>query len=159
MNSMKMLVSVLLFTLSVACSKSGDGDTVTPAAKGTLTAQVDGQAFTATDAVSTYDKNSKDLTVTGGDNTHLTGFTLEGFSGPGTVALVDISQTGSTGSYTDMKSNTTYTLKEGRTGTVTVTSFTGSTIEGTFSMKTYNSQSKREVVVSGGSFKLPVLNL
>lgn len=159
MNLMKVLASVLLLSLSVACSKSEDGDAVTPATKGTLTAQVDGQAFTATDAVSTYDKNSKDLTVTGGDNTHLTGFTLENFSGPGTVALVDISKTGSTGSYIDMKSNTTYSLSEGRTGTVTVTSFTGSTIEGTFSMKTYNRQLKREVVVSGGSFKLPVINL
>lgn len=159
MNPMKILASVLLFALCTACGQSDKEDAIAPVAKGTLTAQVDGQAFTAADPVSTYNKSTKDLTVTGGNNAHLTGFTLVNFSSAGTMPLVDISKTGSTGSYTDLKSNTTYTLKEGRTGTVTVTSFTGNTVEGTFSMKTYNSQLKREVVVSGGSFRLPVINL
>ncbi|GAB3966076.1 hypothetical protein GCM10028806_06020 [Spirosoma terrae] len=40
-----------------------------------------------------------------------------------------------------------------------VTKFDGSTIEGTFSMKTYTTQQKREVVITNGTFKVPVENL
>jgi hypothetical protein len=76
---------------------------------------------------------------------HMMGFTL-----------VDSSKTGSTGNYIDVKTNTSYANKEGRTGTVTVMKFDGSTLEGIFSMKTYNTQQKREVVVTNGTFKVNV---
>ena len=65
----------------------------------------------------------------------------------------------SSGSYSDVKANLTYAIKEGRTGTITVTKFDGSTITGTFSMKTYNVQLKREVVITNGVFSLPVTTI
>ena len=159
MNALKIALSALLLMGSVACSKSDMDNSVAPATTGVMSAQVDGQSFQATQPVSTYDKKSKDLTVTGGNTVHLVGFTLFNFSTTGTMPLVDIGTTGSTGSYTEVKTNQTYTLKEGRTGSVTVTNFDGNTISGTFAMKTYNTQLKREVVVTNGSFTLPVINL
>lgn len=159
MNALKTFISVLVIAASIACNSSGTDDSVTPATTGALSAQVDGQSFTAVQPASTYDKKSKDLTVAAGNTAHLVGFTLVNFSSTGTFTLDNVLKSGSSGSYTDMKTNTTYALKEGRTGTVTVTRFDGSTIEGSFSMKTYNTQLKREVVVTNGSFKLPVINL
>lgn len=147
-----------LIALSISCSKKEDTP-VAPTSTGVMTAQIDGQSFTSDQAGATYNKVSKDLTLVGYNSIHMTGFTLEKFSGPGTMALVDISKTGSTGSYIDVKTNTNYTIREGRTGTVTVTKFDGSNLEGTFSMKTYNSQQKREVVVTNGTFKVPVETL
>lgn len=159
MNTLKGFVSVLLITVSAACGNSGaDDSTVSPATTGTLTAQVDGQSFTATQPVSTYEKATKRLTVTAGNTVHQLGFTLVNFSSAATVPLAD-AIAGSSGSYIDVKTNTTYALKEGRTGTVTVTKFDGKTLEGTFSMKTYNTQLKREIVVSNGAFKVPVVTL
>lgn len=156
---MKTLKSILIFSLIVslvACSKK-ENDAVTPAAgKGMVTAMVDGQSFTSEQATSTYNKSTKALTLVGYNSIHMMGFTLENLTGPGTITLVDISKTGSTGSYIEVKTNTTYTNKEGRTGTVTVTKFDGSTLVGTFSMKTYNLQQKREVVITSGTFNVPV---
>lgn len=157
MKSLKISFILGLVVISLACSKKEDA--VTPASTGVMTAQVDGQAFTSEQATSTYNKTSKDLTLVGYNSVHMMGFTLEKFTGPATITLVDISKTGSTGSYVDVKTNTTYANKEGRTGTVTVTKFDGSTLEGTFSMKTYNLQQKREVVVTNGTFKVSVENI
>ena len=157
MKSLKISFLLSLVVITLSCQKKED--TVTPASKGVMTAQVDGQAFTAEQASSTYTKTSKDLTLVGYNSTHMMGFTLTKFTGTGTITLVDISNTGSTGSYVDVKTNTTYTNKEGRTGTVTVTKFDGKTMEGTFSMKTYNLQQKREVVVTNGTFKVAVENI
>lgn len=158
MKTLKTSFIISLITLSISCSKKEDTP-VAPVSTGVMTARIDGQSFTSDQAGATYDKTSKDLTLVGYNSTHMTGFTLEKFTGTGTMALVDISKTGSTGSYIDVKTNTNYTIREGRTGTVTVTKFDGSNLEGTFSMKTYNSQQKREVIVTNGTFKVPVETL
>lgn len=157
MKSLKISFILGLVVVALSCQKKEDS--VTPASKGVITAQVDGQAFTAEQASSTYNKVTKDLTLVGYNSIHMMGFTLAKFMGTGTITLVDISNTGSTGSYVDVKTNMTYTNKEGRTGTVTVTKFDGKMIEGTFSMKTYNLQQKREVVVTNGAFKVAVDNI
>ena len=157
MKSLKISFILGLIAVTLSCSKKEDS--VTPASTGVMTAQVDGQAFTSDQATSTYNKTSKDLTLVGYNSIHMMGFTLEKLTGPGTITLVDISKTGSTGSYVDVKTNTTYANKEGRTGTVTVTKFDGSTIQGTFSMKTYNLQQKREVVLTNGTFSVKVENI
>ncbi|GAB3802011.1 hypothetical protein GCM10028819_30450 [Spirosoma humi] len=158
MKTLKIGFVLGLIALSIACSKKDDTP-VASVSTGVMTAQIDGQSFTSDQASATYNKVSKDLTLVGYNGIHMTGFTLEKFTGAGTMALVDISKTGSTGSYIDVKTNTNYTIREGRTGTVTVTKFDGSNLEGTFSMKTYNSQQKREVVVTNGMFKVPVETL
>lgn len=145
-----------LIAMSLSCGKKED--TIAPAGAGVLTAQVDGQSFTAEKTGSTYDKASKDLTLTGFNSTHQVGFTLKNVSGPATISLTETIKN-SSGSYTDVKANLTYAIKEGRTGTITVTKFDGSTIAGTFSMKTYNVQLKREVVVTNGVFNLPVTTI
>lgn len=159
MNPLKTFFSALIITISVACSPSDSDTSVNPTTTGTLSAQVDGQVFTAAQPASTYDKKTRNLTMTGGNTVHLVGFTLVNFSSAGTFKLDNVLTSGSSGSYTDLKTNTTYALKEGRTGTVTITSFDGKTIQGTFSMKTYNTQLKREIVVTNGSFSVPVINL
>ncbi|GAB3940959.1 hypothetical protein GCM10028805_03580 [Spirosoma harenae] len=155
MKTLKLVWILTLVVSSFACSKKGE-DSITPASKGVVTASLDGQSFTSEQATATYNKTTKDLTLVGYNSAHMMGFTLEKLTGPGTITLVDISKTGSTGSYVDVKTNTTYSNKEGRTGTVTVTKFDGATIEGTFSMKTYNLQQKREIVLTNGSFKVSV---
>ncbi|WP_155297217.1 DUF6252 family protein [Spirosoma aerolatum] len=155
MKTHKLVWMLVLVASSLACSKKEDSS-VTPASKGVVTASVDGQSFTSEQATSTYNKTTKDLTLVGYNSVHMMGFTLEKLTGPGTITLVDISKTGSTGTYVDVKTNTTYTNKEGRTGTVTVTKFDGATVEGTFSMKVYNLQQKKEVVLTNGTFKVPV---
>jgi hypothetical protein len=158
MKTLNIGLMLSLIALSISCSKKEDTP-VAPASTGVMTAQIDGQPFTSDQTGATYNKVSKDLTLVGYNSLHMTGFTLEKFTGTGTMALVDISKPGSTGSYIDVKTNINYTIREGRTGTVTVTKFDGSTLEGTFSMKTYNSQQKREVVVTNGTFKVPVETL
>ena len=158
MRAIKISLALSMVVIALSCGKKEEAITP-PVTTGVLTAQIDGQAFTAEQATSTYNKVSKDLTLVGYNSTHMTGFTLEKFAGAGTMPLVDISKTGSTGSYVDVKANVNYTIRDGRTGSVTVTKFNGNSIEGTFSMKTYNSQQKREVVVTNGTFKLPVENL
>ncbi|WP_375447488.1 DUF6252 family protein [uncultured Fibrella sp.] len=156
MTTLKIFASLLFITATLACSKSATDNSVTPVSAGVVTAQVDGQPFASEQATSTYNKVSKDLTLLGYNGIHMMGFTLEKFSGPAVFPLVDISKTGSTGSYVDVKTNANYTIRDGRSGTVTVTKFDGATIEGTFSMTTYNTQQKREVVVSNGTFKMQV---
>ncbi|MFD2574374.1 DUF6252 family protein [Spirosoma soli] len=159
MNFSKLITSVLLIASSMACSKSDNNDTVTPSVNATMSAQINGQAFNTTSALSTFTKATKDLTVTGSDANHQVGFTLVNFSGPATVALEDRLSGKSTGSYLDVKTTTMYTIQGGRTGTVTVTRFANDVIEGTFSLKTYNSGDKKEFTVTNGQFKLPVANL
>ncbi|QHV94161.1 DUF6252 family protein [Spirosoma endbachense] len=154
MKSLKFTFILCLAVVSLSCSKKDD--TIAPASTSVMTAQVDGQAFTSEQATATYNKATKDLTLVGYNSVHMMGFTLVNFTGTSTITLVDISKTGSTGNYIDVKTNTTYANKEGRTGTVTVTKFDGSILEGNFSMKTYNSQQKREVVVTNGTFNVKV---
>lgn len=158
MKTLKISVAIGLLAVLLSCGKKEE-DKVAPVSKGVVTAQVDGQAFTSDQASAAYDKQSQDLNVVGFNSIHSMGFTLKKFTGPATFTLVDATKTGSVGSYTDMKTNTTYSNKEGRTGTVTVTKFDGGTIEGTFSLKSYNVQQKREVVITNGTFKTPVGNI
>lgn len=157
MSPHKLFWTALLIMLNVACSQSDDA--VAPATEATLSADINGQSFTTGSAVSTYEKATKRLTVTGSTDAHQVGFTLVDFSGASAITLEDRLSNKSTGSYVDVKKNTMYTIQGGRTGTVTVTRFSGNVIEGTFSLKTYNSGDKTEVVVSNGQFKMPVENL
>lgn len=94
MKSLTLSLVLSLIAVSLSCSKKEDA--VAPVSTGVLTAQVDGQAFTSAQATSTLNKVSKDLTLVGYNSTHMMGFTLEKFSGPTTITLVDISKTGST---------------------------------------------------------------
>lgn len=158
---MKTIIIGLLISLIAllsGCGKKDNAD-VTPVVQGVVTAQIDGQSFTSEQATSTYNKVTKELTLVSYNASHMMGFTLINLTSTGTINLVEISKTGSTGSYIDVKTNLNYTIKEGRSGTVNVTRFDGATIEGTFSMKTYNTQQKREVVLTNGTFKVPVENL
>lgn len=147
-----------LVALSLACTRQDDTQ-ATAVGTGVVTAQINGQSFTSEQAGATYDRVNKSLTLVGYNDNHLTGFTLQKFSGTGSVPLVDISGVGSTGSYIDTKTNINYSIRDGRTGAVTVRKFDGSNLEGTFSMKTYNSQQKREVIVTNGTFNVPVETL
>lgn len=158
MKGIKISVVLGLLAVVLSCGKKED-DTVLPANQGVVTAQVDGQAFTSDQAASTYDKASKDLTLVGYNGVHRVGFTLKKFTGPATFTLENALNNSSSGSYTNVKTNTTYSFEEGRTGTVTVTKFDGKTLEGTFAMKTYNMPIKKEVAVTNGTFKVPVGNI
>ncbi len=139
----------------MSCSKNDVTATTDDAIMSASIAGVLWTTSTVANVSAVYDKASTTFNLVGNSATANIGFTLKKFTKAiGTFSLSDVTAN-NTGSYTDVKGAAIYTIQGGRTGSLVITKFDGTTVEGTFLMTTYNSISKKEVVITAGSFKSP----
>lgn len=160
---MKYLIGLTIIFLSFSCNKGSDNN-ASPDVY--VRAKVDGQAFSVgavpgpgstTGSYATFFKDENKLFIYGTGSTVYLVMTVQDFpKKTGTFSLGTIA--GSIGSYTDAsdpKNSIIYTMQGGRTGTLTVSSFDGKTMTGTFSYNVYSGQTKKEVKITEGEFKVP----
>ncbi len=152
---MKQIISILAVcaTLILGCSKD---KTPSLPGQGTLSAKIDGSAWSASLAVQAV-VTSGILQVTGSDNAaKQMSVNIMNYTGPGTYVLggAATSGNGSNGRWTEgLNSTQTYSTMVGQgEGTCTITSDDKGKVEGTFSFNAKNTDGK-QVVVTDGKFK------
>lgn len=142
----RITLFALLIIANLSCSKNDVTATTTDDA--TMSASIAGTLWTTSTVANVsavYDKASTNFNLVGNSAIANFGFTLKKFTkAVGTFSLSDVT-TNYTGSYTDVKGATIYTIQGGRTGSLVITKFDGTTIEGTFLMTTYNSKYEGEL--------------
>jgi hypothetical protein len=157
----------LLLSLAFACKKKS-GDDVSPASDVYVRANIDGKPFSigavpgpgsTTGSYANFSISENRLFINGTGTTVYLIMTVQDFpKKTGTFPLNDASSTKSGGTYvdaTDPKNGVFYLTQNGRTGTVTISSFDGKTMSGTFSYTTYSKQTNKEVKITNGEFKVP----
>jgi hypothetical protein len=159
----KNLIILALFFGFVACG-SDDNDSPSPTNDIFMKATVGSQTLDVTGpgsptdtrgAGGIFDKDNTTLYINGNNGAILISLTIEDFNKTtGSFTLGDVNS-GKIGAYTDNSNTSSPVYYYSTSGTLTITKFDGKTMEGTFSFKSYNTNLKKEVIVSGGQFKVP----
>lgn len=166
MKTMKNVMLVLLMSLAViACNKSDDDGGDDPqAGDGTLTAKIDGVNYTATLGITARVSGSgasQAFAVSGGTNdSENLQVIINGFDGEGTyeISLLNIG----TYSYLPDPSNpdpSTVVIYTASSGELKVSSYDGTTAQGTFKFSAANLSNPSDTVeVTNGEFNIDVTN-
>ena len=161
----RLLFLFLPLLLATACKKDSDEGSAQPDVY--VRAVIDGQKFSVgpvpgpnstTGSYALFSQDENKLFIYGTGPTIYLALTVTNFpKQAGTYPLGDANQN-NVGAYTDAtnpNNSIIYLTQNGRTGSLTVTSFDGKTMIGTFSYTAYNSQQNKEVQVLNGEFKVP----
>ena len=161
------VLPVFALVLCFACKKSSDDPQASGSSDVYVKANIEGQAFAVgavqgagskTGSYASFSKSENKLYVYGTATTQYLTITVQDFpKKTGTYSLGDASLK-STGGYvdnTDSKNPIPYLTQNGRIGSITVSSFDGNSMSGTFSYTTYSNQTKKEIKVASGEFKVP----
>lgn len=157
MKNLKRVVLFMSLSIALACSDANDDDLGTTG-EGTLTANVDGSAFSS-------------LNITAGAVVTNGVAAIQGSTSDGTYIRINIANYNGKGTYaigsslTDMTSLSYGTIKPAiaawlasslipnSSGTIEITDDTDSSISGTFSFTGYNDTDKK--VITDGKFNVP----
>jgi hypothetical protein len=156
----------LLLSLTFACKKESEND-ATPTVDVFVKADVDGKPFivgavpdpgSSTGSYAIFSKSENKLFIYGTGTTVILAVTVQDFPKKTGTFPLGGTNAGSIGSYTDASDpqlGATYTMQGSRTGSVTISSFDGKVMSGTFFYTVYNSQKQKEVKITNGEFKVP----
>jgi hypothetical protein len=158
---MRRALSHSLFTILIAGTACGGGSgnpTAPPGSGsgGTMTAQVNGSAWTATITKRAFTGGGGLITVQGQDGSNRIITIVARAAAPGTYSLAIGNGLGHNALYTVAASSWS-TLLQGGTGTFTITTFTTTQVTGTFSFTAISNVSgTAPVQVTNGQFDLPI---